>query len=252
MKKGYIDIETFPNICYTWGLFNVNVGLEQVVTPGTTACWAGKMEGEKGIRFFSLQEHGAKRMIEEAYKFLEEADVIIHYNGRKFDIPILNKEFITHGMTPPEPYHQVDLLETARKRFRFMSNKLDFVSQFLGLQSKLAHKGMKLWAGCMEGDQKDWKKMKQYNIQDVKMLPALYNKLLPWIDNHPNSALYLPESVEVCTNCGSTHIVRKGVEHLSTQSYHRYKCMDCGTNMRGRSTIVDPEKRKTVLTQSKL
>lgn len=252
MKKLYLDIETFPNVCYTWGLFNQNVMLDQIVESGTTACWAAKWEGDKKVHFASLQEDGEEDMIRQVWELLDEADVVVHYNGRKFDIPILNKEFIKHGLEPPTPYQQIDLLETVRRRFRFTSNKLDYVARFLGLGAKVQHKGMKLWAGCMEGDAKDWRVMKKYNIQDVHLLPKVYSQLLPWINNHPNMALYADDEEMRCTNCGSTHLHKKGMEHLATQSYQRYKCVDCGTPLKGRFTVLTPEKRQSVLTQSKL
>jgi uncharacterized protein YprB with RNaseH-like and TPR domain len=252
MKMLYLDIETFPNTVFTWGLFNQNVGLDQIVASGRTACWAAKWEGERTVLYSGLQEDTEIDMVTKVWHLLDEADIVVHYNGRKFDIPILNKEFIQHGLRPPTPYQQVDLLETARRQFRFVSNKLDYVAQFLGLGAKLQHKGMKLWVGCMDGDPADWRKMKKYNIQDVHLLPKLYKKLLPWINNHPNMALYSTEDVEVCTNCGSDHLHMKGMEHLATQSYQRYKCVDCGTNLKGRTTALTIEKRRTILTQSKL
>jgi len=252
MRMLYLDIETFPNVCFTWGLFNQNIGLDSIVESGTTACWAARWEGDKKVHYAGLNENTEAEMVLQIWQLLDDADIVVHYNGRKFDIPILNKEFIKFGLQPPTPYQQIDLLETARRQFRFVSNKLDYVAQFLGLGSKVQHKGMKLWVGCMEGNERDWKVMKKYNIQDVHLLPKLYKKLLPWINNHPNMALYSEEDVEVCTNCGSEHLVKKGMEHLATQSYQRYKCMDCGTNLKGRTTALTIEKRKTILTQSKL
>ena len=253
MRMLYLDIETFPNVCYTWGLFKQNIYIDQIVESGKTACWAGKWEGDKVVHFYSGHEHGEDVMIQRMWEFLDEADIVVHYNGRKFDIPVLNKEFIKHGLTPPSSYQQVDLLEAVRKRFRFTSNKLDYVAQFLGLGAKVQHKGMGLWAGCMEGNPRDWKVMERYNIQDVKLLPKVYKKLLPWINNHPNMALYDEENDKtLCPNCGSDNVKMNGVEPLSTQTYQRYKCNDCGTPLRGRSTILTKEKRKSVLTQSKL
>ena len=87
----------------------------------------------------------------------------------------------------------------------------------------------------------------KYNIQDVKLLEDLYNELLPWIKNHPNHALYMDTTRPVCTNCGSYHVVKKGLEHTLTQSYQRYKCKDCGAPLRGRTTVLPKEKREHVL-----
>ena len=43
-------------------------------------------------------------MIKGIHKLLDECDAVIHYNGSKFDIPTLNKEFLLHGLHPPAPY----------------------------------------------------------------------------------------------------------------------------------------------------
>jgi len=261
LKKLYLDIETSPNICYTWGLFNQNIGLEQIVKAGSTLSFAAKWEidGEiaKSLVFKSVYHDGMEAMIESAHSLLDEADIIVHYNGINFDIPILNKEFIKLGHLPPTPYQQLDLLRSVRAKFRFASNKLDFVSQFLGLGAKHPNKGMALWTGCMDGDKESWKQMREYNIQDVELLPKLYYRLLPWISDHPNMGLYAidkdDEKAEMrCTNCGSDHISHNGTETLMTQQYHRYRCGDCGTNLRGRSTILPLAVRKAILTQSKL
>jgi len=250
MKKLYLDIETAPNIAMAWGLFNQNIGLSQIVRSGYTLCWAAKWSGKSKIMFASVQD-GEKKMIEKIHALLEEADAVVHYNGRKFDIPTLNKEFLKHELHPPSSYQQIDLYLAVRRKFKLTSNKLDYVAEFLGVGNKLQHKGMDLWSECMDGDPKAWAAMKKYNIQDVRLLPLVYKKLLPWITTHPNSALYVSAERKVCTNCASENIVLKGVEHTLTQTYQRYKCKDCGTPLRGRNTILSPEKRRSILTQSK-
>jgi hypothetical protein len=250
VKKLFLDIETAPSVVYVWGLFNQNVQLNQIVAPGYTLCWAAKWDHDKKIMFSSVQD-GEREMVEKIYNLLEEADVVIHYNGKKFDIPILNSEFVKLGLDPPSSYRHIDLLKTARAQFRFTSNKLDFVAQHLGVGAKTEHKGMKLWSECMAGCPKSWRQMKRYNIQDVRLLPKLYKKLLPWIKDHPNYALYLNENKPVCTNCGSAHVISKGVERTLTQTYRRFKCRACGTPLRARTTSVPADQRGNILTQSK-
>ncbi len=251
MKILHLDIETAPNTAYTWGLFKQNVFIDQIVEPGYTLCFAARWDDKKDVMFYSVERDGMSAMINEAHALIDEADVIVHYNGTKFDIPVLNREFVKEGLPPPLGYRQVDLLKTVRKRFRFASNKLDFVAQQLGLGSKTSHKGMELWSQCMAGDPAAWKIMERYNKQDVNLLRKLYKKLLPWIDDHPNHALYSDETRPVCPNCGSHHVVKVGIEHLSTQSYQRYRCQKCKTPIRGRHTVVPKDKRPNVLTQVK-
>ena len=247
-----LDIETAPSSGWFWGLFGQNISIDMIDEPGYTMCWSAKFRGDKEITFRSLFHDGEEKMLRDIHEMLEEADAVCHYNGRKFDIPTLNTEFVRCNIPPPEPYQQIDLIETVRKRFRFTSNKLDFVARLLGIGAKHQHKGWALWKGCMRGNKDDWEEMKAYNMQDVVLLEQVYDKLLPWMQNHPNMALYTDDTDVVCPNCGSTNLVKKGMEHLATLSYQRYKCKDCHTPIRGRSTALPAEKRKAILTQSKL
>ena len=249
MKLLEIDIETAPNVCHTWGLFNQNIGINQIVAPGFTLCVAAKWVGDKKVMFF---KHDEPDFLDSVWTLLDEADAVIHYNGRNFDMPILNKEFVEKDMAPPSPYHQIDLLQVARKRFRFTSNKLDFVAQFLGLGGKHHHKGHQLWTDCMEGCSKAWKVMKKYNIQDVLLLEKLYFKLLPWIQSHPNHALYTEDTRPCCPNCGAFKVVKCGTETTLTMTYQRYRCGSCATPIRGRTNVVPKYKKPGILTQSKL
>lgn len=248
MKILLLDIETAPNKVYAWGLFKQNISINQIVEPGYTMCWAAKWLGKREIIYDGLNIATEQEMVEHMWHLLDEADAVVHYNGTKFDMPTLNREFVKLGYEPPSPYHQIDLLRTVRSQFRMTSNKLDYVAQYLGLGQKTAHTGMQLWTDCMNGDEKAWKLMEKYNKQDVKLLEELYKELLPWIKNHPNHGLYMDTKRPVCTNCGSHHVVKKGVEHTLTQSYQRYKCKDCGTPLRGRYAMPqDKEARENIL-----
>ena len=252
MKILELDIETAPNKVYAWGLWNQNIGINQIVEPGYTLCWAAKWYGQKGVEFNSVHHDGEEIMLNRIWELMNEADAIVHYNGNKFDIPTLNAEFVKLGWEPPNPSHHIDLYRVVRQRFRLPSNKLDYVAQVLGLGKKHSHKGMDLWTECMAGDDKAWKQMRTYNIQDVVLLEALYTHLLPWIKNHPNHGLYIDEDTMVCTNCGSSHIQKNGVEHTTTMSYQRYRCGDCKTPLKGRTNILTKEKKANIILGSKL
>lgn len=252
MKILHLDIETSPNVAYIWGLFDRVIPIDRIIASGYTLCWAAKWDKQKKIMFSGRGEATEEEMLSRIWDLLNEADVVVHYNGLKFDIPTLNREFSRIGVRPPDPYHQVDLLRVVKKRFRFTSNKLDWVCQQLDLGAKEQHKGMSLWTGCMEGDKRSWKQMKTYNIQDVVLLEKLYHRLLPWIQDHPNHHLYAKTDRPVCTNCGSPNVVKKGTETTKTMKYQRYRCTDCGTPLRGRFSILSKEDRENVLTQSKL
>jgi hypothetical protein len=175
-------------------------------------------------------------MIREMWELLDEADMVVHYNGTAFDMKHLNREFLRYNLGPPSHYHQIDLLKTVRKQFKFPSNKLNYVSQALGLGKKTPHTGFQLWLDCMDNKAVAWQTMERYNKKDVKLLRSLYHKLLPWIHNHPNLGMWVTEPASpVCPNCASTNVHKKGTQHnTKTCSYTRYKCNSCKTPFRGR------------------
>jgi DNA polymerase elongation subunit (family B) len=248
MRILLLDIETSPHRVYVWSLFDQVVNLDRVIEAGGTLSWAAKWYGTKGIMFNSLQKEKAKGgMIKEIHALLEEADVVVHYNGKKFDIPVLNKEFILAGLTPPSGYKEIDLYHVVKHRFRFASNKLSYVSGALGIGAKTNHKGMELWKGCMDGDKKSWAVMEKYNKQDVNLLEKLYVKVLPWIKQHPNHGLYVDEGRPVCKNCGSKHVIKNGVEFTTIGKYHRFRCGDCGTPLRGSVLLNKVSERREML-----
>ena len=235
MRVLLLDIETAPNTAYVWGLWKQNISISQIVDSSRLLCWAAKWLGEEQIYFNSIMNPGRKKMLRNMHRLLEEADVVIHYNGTRFDIPTLNKEFLEANMPPPAPYRQVDLLKTARQQFRFPSNKLDYIAQALGLGKKHRHEGFELWIKCMEKDPDAWKTMEKYNVQDVILLEKVYHRFLPWIKSHPNYGTFRNVSAS-CPNCGGTHLTKRGFNVSQAGRYQRYQCMSCGTWSSERNT----------------
>jgi DNA polymerase elongation subunit (family B) len=190
-------------------------------------CWAAKWMGEEVVYFDSVNDSSNKKMIKGIHKLLDEADAVVHYNGIKHDIPLLNKEFIQMGLQPPSPYKQIDLLQTAKRQFKFPSNKLEYVCKALGVKQKIKTIGHELWTRCMAGDKEAWEMMEEYNINDVVILEEVYNKILPWIKGHTNHSLYSQDKA-VCPNCGSSHLQKRGYAYTLASMYQRYKCKTCG------------------------
>lgn len=231
MRVLMLDIETAPNLAYVWGLWDQNVSINQLVNAGYVLCWSAKWLGSDEVMFDSIHKSGEEKMLRRIHKLLNQADVIVTHNGIKFDLPTLNKEFILHEFDPPSPYKQVDTLMACRRVFRFASNKLDYVAQAMGLGNKVKHSGFELWIQCMAGDKAAWVEMETYNRQDVVLLENLYNKILPWLPNHPNRSVY--DEAKCCPNCGSGQYQRRGSGVTRATKYARYQCKGCGHWFRG-------------------
>lgn len=225
-----IDIETTPNLAHVWGLWEQNIGLTQLREATTMMCFAAKWVGEKNVFFYSGYKNGHQEMVQKAYDLLNEADVVMHYNGKRFDVPHLNREFLNQGLTPPAPFKQIDLMQVVKKQFKFPSYKLDYVSKYLGLAGKTKHAGHQLWVDCMNGVPSAWTKMKSYNKQDVRLLEQMYEFLRPWITTHPNYTLHgeMNTDADTCPVCGSQSLKPQGFAYTQMGKYQRYQCAECG------------------------
>ena len=243
MKILFFDLETTPNLVWTWGLFNQNISINQIVKTTEVMCFGARWYGEKKVIFKSVHHDGKKTMLEELHKLMDEADYICGWNSRGFDHKHINREFVENGIAPPSPTKDLDLMLTAKKQFRFTSNKLDYVSQKLNVGQKVKHSGFQLWTDCMAGNKKAWAEMKKYQLQDVNLLVDLYEKLLPWMDNqHPNRAM-LEGKPNGCIVCGSEKIILRGRTYSATGSYQRYFCNDCGKWQRNKSAEATSNNR---------
>jgi hypothetical protein len=224
-----LDIETTPALADVWGLWQQNVGLNQLrESPGLlcfAAKWLGAPKDPEYMYFVSDHHHGREAMVTEAHRLLDQADAVVTWHGKGFDVPHLNREFLELGLRPPAPFQHIDLYEVVKKRFRFPSNKLQYVSTALGFEGKATHEGHGLWVKCMEGDEDAWRRMEEYNKQDVWLLELLYNRLQPWVQQHPSHAL---KGEMVCPKCGSDRLQRRGMARTLQSEFQRYQCLACG------------------------
>lgn len=205
-------------------------------------CFAAKWSDTKRVEFYSEHHDGHDEMVGQAWRLWDEADAIVHFNGTNFDLPHLRREFLLSGLTPPSPVQEIDLLRVVRKHFRFTSNKLDHVSQQVGLSGKVSHEGHGLWTKCLAGDELAWKRMRKYNIGDVKLTEELYHRLLPWIDGHPHEGLHSGDD-GVCGRCGSAEIQPRGFSYTAVSKFQRYRCAGCGSWSRGKSAVSRIDER---------
>lgn len=229
MRMVTLDIETAPNLADVWSLWNVNVSLSQLRRASYTLGFGYKWYGERKTHWVKQGD-----VAQAAYEVLHEADIVISFNGKSFDIPTLQKDMLLSGFEPPSPFKQVDLYQVVKRQFRFPSNKLAYVTEALGLPGKLSHTGHALWVGCMTDDPKSWKLMEKYCKQDVDITEDLYNYIRPWIPNHPNVGLLNGELG--CINCGSILLVKRGFAYTSMGKFQQYKCV-CGKWQRGNKRL---------------
>jgi ribosomal protein L37AE/L43A len=221
MKELIFDIETSPNLAYVWAKYEQDViSFEKEREVIAFSC---KWAGEKKVYSYSLKDLKPKELSIKLRDFFNEADILIAHNGDNFDVKMANTSFAHHSLTPPSPYKTIDTLKIARSKFKFNSNKLDDLGEYLGLGRKVETGGFKLWLGCLSGNKRSWNKMVKYNRQDVILLGKVYLKLRPWATNLPQNSEGL-----TCPACGSTNVQRRGFNINKVFKSQRYQCRSCG------------------------
>lgn len=229
MKILTVDIETKPLEAYAWGLWDQNIGINQIKVPPTLLCFAAKFHGERKTHFYSEWEHGRKGMAKALHRLFDEADAVVGWNSDKFDIRWIQTQFLEHGMAKPSPFAKVDLLKSVRRQVMLPSYKLDYVSQWLGIGKKVDTGGFELWRKVMQGCEKSRRQMQRYNIMDVKLTEQVLDRLSEkgWVMGLPNASV---QGGMCCPNpmCGSENLICRGFNQSKTRRYQRYQCKACG------------------------
>jgi len=249
-----LDIETAPIEAYVWGLFDQNIGLDMVKTHTTVLSWSAKWRGDDKVMYRDLRNskdvRDDKELVRIIRDLLDEADVVVTQNGKKFDIKKLNYRFVQHGLTPPSTFKHIDTLQIARSKFGFDSNKLAHLTATLCTKhKKLAHAkfpGFMLWKECLKGNLEAWKEMQQYNEVDVLSLEELYfNHFMAW-DDSTNFSTY-SDSFKFRCNCGNDELtLLKGKYHTTKKSrFQLYRCSNptCGKIHRDSQNLFSKERR---------
>ena len=221
------DLETSPAIVYSWALYNQNHSTNQIIEPSRVLCFAAKWLDEKRTHFYSEHHDGHREMVLAAWDMLNDADIVISYNGMGFDAKHMNREFMLAGLGPVSPYQDIDLLRINRKSFKFLSNKLGYVTDAVGLPTKLETGGMDLWRAVLASDEKAWRKFRDYCVRDVQVTEKYYRLLAQsgWVKG-PHAGLWSGD-MSACPSCGGTSLTPTGMTYTKTAAWVKAAC-DCG------------------------
>lgn len=228
----YFDIEWKPATAYVWRMWDENVSPDQLIDAGGLLCFSAIWDGDPSPVFASEWEDGHAGMVQKLHDLFMEADVLITYNGDKYDIPKAMGEFLLLGLSPPPVPTSIDLLK-AVKKMGFVMNRLAFIGPFLKVGAKVKHEGFPLWTAVMSGDPKAQNRMKKYCIQDSRLLVRLYAKIKPYIRNHP----FLGER-GVCGACDGKILHSRGFRRTKMFKIQRLQCQTCGSWQDGKRTKV--------------
>ena len=193
-------------------------------------CYAWKELGASKTHFVSRHDFKTyHEFVKSLRDLLHSADVTIAHNGGAFDDKMANKFFVLEGLTPPKPRKKVDTLREAKRWFRFESNKLDDLGDFLelGRKEKIGYSDLEDDFMSDNPSRKTIRLMKKYNIQDVELLESIYLRMRPFMASHPNAG-DMTQTNGICPKCGSNQLQKRGFNPKRSGKVQRYQCVDCG------------------------
>lgn len=220
-----VDIETAPAELWGWGMYNQNFGVDQVKEPPYILCICAKWVGDNHVYQFSRWDDGAVGQLEKLIDLVKQADAIVSKNGVKFDIPWIRAELARFktGLVFPMVTH-IDLEKAAKLYFRFLSNKLEFIGQYLDEGGKNKTEFM-LWRKVMEGDPYSQRRMLRYCARDVKLTERVYKRFRPHMENHPAIRAI---GATGCPKCHSKNTKKDGFRYTACFRIQKHECKNCG------------------------
>jgi len=222
VKILFLDIETSPNLAYVWEKYEQDVIAFK--KERSLLAFSYKFFGEKRVKSYCLKDFNSEiKLVKKLHEVISGAEIICGHNIDKFDLKMANSFFAHYNLTPPSPYKTIDTLKICRSKFRFNSNHLNDLGEYLGVGKKVETGGFKLWEGCIKNNPKSWKLMKKYNRGDITLLEKVYLKLRPWgkFDVRIGKGLK-------CSTCGSDNLRPEGIRKYINYKVQRYKCTNCG------------------------
>lgn len=239
LKVLALDIECSAAKVYTYGLFNQFISHKHVIEHPRIMCFSAQWYGSKKTMFFSEYHNGTKDMFQALHDLIDEADVVMGYNSKRFDMPWIEGALLDEGFDRPSPVKHIDLLNVFRQHSRFISRKLDYISNKLLDDKKIDVSTLDLSIECSSEDEdvarKAWAKMKKYSVKDTALMMPLFERVKQYVKMpHP-----MVESSEeaLCHTCGSDELERRGYSLTQTGKYQRFRCKPCGSWFRGTARV---------------
>ena len=238
VKTLYFDIETTLAKSYHWGQWQQNLSVKQQIQEShmLSHAWAWG-DGEVFSSVLTPEEvlnQDDERIVYEIWSLLDNCDVVVAHNGKRFDVKKVNGYFLKYGLPKPSSYKVIDTLEIAKKHFNLPFKSLEYLAKFLNVELKQDSGGIQTWIDCDRGDPEALATMEFYNRGDVVTLREIHNKLKGWDNNGVNIALYNDNHDALCTHCGSDDIsvITDKFAYTPNRKYQVYRCNNCKAVLR--------------------
>lgn len=173
-------------------------------------------------------------LVRELSVFLGEADTWITYYGKRFDAPFLSTRIVywrskgDKKLAHLENVPHIDLYDTAKRRLRLHSNRLQVVSDLLGHGAKTPLQ-LPTWIKAAGGHKPSIDYIAKHCDKDSIILAKNYLSLRPLIVAHPHiGMLQGGRASDSCPVCGGKDLQKRGTYTTPASKRQRLWCKVCG------------------------
>jgi len=231
-RRLFFDIETSPNIGLFWEAgYKKNIDYSNIVKERAIICICYKWEDEKTVYHLTWDSKQCDKAMLQ--KFIEVANLsseMVGHNGDKFDLAWIRTRCLFHKIEMFPKYITIDTLKVARSKFRFNSNRLNYIASYLGIGQKIKTE-YSLWKDILlKKDKLAMAKMVKYCQKDVVLLEKVFKLLRGHMENKFHYGAAFGQDRGSCPECGSDDLIRSAVRYTSTGIKKvQYKCKTCHT-----------------------
>lgn len=229
-KRLFFDIEVSANLGMFWQSgFKISIGPESIIKERAIICICYKWEGVKECHALTWDSKQCdKKMLATFVKIANEADELIGHNGDKFDLAWIRTRCLYHGIQMFPKYVTIDTLKVARSKFKFNSNKLNYIAKFLGIGQKI-HTDLDLWKNIMlNRDKAAMDKMVKYCKNDVILLEKVFKHLNTHIEAKTHHGVVNGNDRGSCPECGSKLLIITQTRYSATGAKKfTMQCKNC-------------------------
>jgi uncharacterized protein YprB with RNaseH-like and TPR domain len=238
-KRLFFDIETSPNVGFFWEAgYDKQIPYDNIIKERAIICICYKWEGKDKVYSLNWDANQCdKKLLKEFIKVAESADELIGHNGDKFDLKWIRTRCLIHNIRMMPEYTTVDTLKVARSKFKFNSNRLDYIAKFLGHGGKNNNSGFGLWREVIiNKSKKGLAEMLTYCKNDVVILEKVFTSLNNYIKQKSHVGVIEGEYKWSCPKCGgnvgitmiSTYVSAAGnssyyMLHKKDGCFHKFK-----------------------------
>ncbi len=165
------------------------------------------------------------KLMKLVYDKISEADMVVTWYGKVFDWKFLNTRMLEAGLPPLPDLPHVDLLFTAKHHLALTSNRLANVQEFLRLPTAKTQLTKRVWRRAQAGHVGDIKYIIDHCIKDVLVLDQTYQKLKPYVRQHPRVGAAAQKG---CRVCGGAVMKRGQAMTVLKGERQRVQCKTCG------------------------